>query len=49
MEQKESQPYESPEIVDYGDFAGLTQHDVPGDPLDSPFHGGDPHMTSSIN
>jgi hypothetical protein len=49
MEERESQQYESPEIVDYGDFAELTQHQVPGDPLDSPFHGGDPHLTSSIS
>jgi hypothetical protein len=49
MEERESQQYESPEIVDYGDFAELTQHQVPGDPLDPSFHGGDPHMTSSIN
>ena len=49
MEERESQQYESPEIVDYGDFAELTQHEVPGDPHDFPFHGGDPHLTSSIS
>ena len=48
MEERESQPYESPEVVDYGDFAEITQHQMPGDPHD-PFHGGDPHMTSSIS
>ena len=48
MEEQESQQYESPVIVDYGDFAALTQHHVLGDPLDFPFHGGDPHMTASI-
>jgi hypothetical protein len=48
MEEKESHRYESPVIVDYGDFAELTQHQTLGDPHDS-FHGGDPHMTSSIS
>ena len=47
MEEGESQQYESPEIVDYGDFAEVTAHQA-GDPLHFPFHGGDPHMTSSI-
>ena len=49
MEERESQQYESPEIVDYGDIAELTQHQMPGDPHDSPVHGGDPHLTSSIS
>ena len=49
MEEGESQQYESPEIVDYGDFAEVTAHQVPGDPLHHPLHGGDPHMTSSIS
>ncbi len=48
MEERESQQYESPVIVDYGDFAELTQHQMLGDPHDFPFHGSDPHMTSSI-
>ena len=47
MEEKESQQYESPEIVDYGDIAELTQHQMHGDPHDFPFHGSDPHMTFS--
>ena len=49
MEERESQQYESPEIVDYGDIAELTQHQMPGDPHDFPFHGGDPHMTFSAS
>jgi hypothetical protein len=48
MEEKESRQYESPMILDYGDFAELTQHQMPGDPHDFPFHGSDPHMASSI-
>ena len=48
MEETESEQYESPKIVENGDFAELTQHQMPGDPLDFPFHGGDPHMSSSI-
>jgi hypothetical protein len=49
MEHQEPVPYENPIIVDHGDFADLTQHQMEGDhPLDFPFHGGDPHLTSSI-
>ena len=47
MEERESQQYESPEIVDYGDIAEITQHEVTGDPHHFPFHGSDPHMTFS--
>jgi hypothetical protein len=48
MGTEEPGPYESPRIVDFGDFAALTKHQLPGDPLDHPYHGGDPHLTSSI-
>lgn len=48
MGTEEPGPYESPRIVDFGDFAELTKHQLPGDPLDHPYHGGDPHLTSSI-
>ena len=50
MDHQEPLEYESPVIVDYGDFAELTQHQMEGgQPLDFPFHGGDPHLTSSIS
>jgi hypothetical protein len=49
MEKEEPQQYESPRIVDFGDLAELTQHQATGDPLDNPYHGGDPHLTSSIS
>lgn len=38
--------YETPVIVDYGDFGELTQHYPSGDPLHDPFPA--PHMTGSI-
>jgi hypothetical protein len=50
METQEPQQYESPRIVDFGDLAELTEHQSTGDPLDHhPYHGGDPHLTSSIH
>jgi hypothetical protein len=49
MENKEPTQYERPQIVDLGNLAELTQQESHGDPLDFPFHGGDPHMTSSIS
>jgi hypothetical protein len=41
--------YESPVIVEYGEFSDLTQHHPVGDPLHHPSHGDDPHLTSSIS
>ena len=38
--------YETPQIVDYGDFAALTQHHPTGDPLHQPLP--DPHMVGSL-
>jgi hypothetical protein len=49
METKEPEEYTSPEVSDFGDFAGLTQHDAFGDAHPDPIHASDPHLTSSIN
>ena len=47
MDKKEPVEYESPVIVDYGDVAELTQHQLHGEHDELPFHGRDPHMTFS--
>jgi len=38
MEEREPQQHESPEIVKLGHRAELAEHQVPGEPLDSPFN-----------
>ena len=40
--------YERPVIVDFGEFADLTELHPIGDPLNHPPHGVDPHLTSSV-
>lgn len=47
LDKKEPVEYESPVIVDYGDVAELTQHQLHGEHDEFPFHGHDPHMTFS--